>query len=208
MGADAGESPAPAVTLWTDFICPWAYAARPLTDWLRRQGADVTVRAYELHPHLPPEGRPIRPGGRLDAVLDHIAGECARAGQPFTKPTRSPNSRLALEVLELASAHGHETGRLVEAALSEAHWVRGDAIDDPDRLESILRDHLERNVVDGLCRQRSAGEGGRLVDAARVDALEVGVTATPGWRIGELTITGLHPADQFQRWAGRVLRGR
>ena len=35
--------------------------------------------------------------------------------------------------------------------------------------------------------------------------VDVEVTATPAWRIGELTITGLHPLGQFQRWAGRIL---
>src|SRR3954447_16812739 len=71
------ESPTVHVTMWSDYICPWAYLGRDRTDLLRSLGVDVTSRPYELHPELPPEGRTMRPGGRLAAVYESIGRECA-----------------------------------------------------------------------------------------------------------------------------------
>lgn len=193
------------VIVWNDYICPWAYAARPRTAWLRDQRATIGLRAYELHPNLPPEGRPIRPGGRLDKVLDHIGAECERQGQPFVKPDRSPNSRRCLELFEIVNAaHPNDIAGL-DDDLAEAHWVKGLAIDDPAVLEAVLRDRLGKPAADDVISRHADGEGSRLLDESKALAHDVGVTATPSWRIGELTITGLHPPEQFERWAGRLL---
>ncbi|MEM8922254.1 MAG: DsbA family protein [Actinomycetota bacterium] len=195
------------VTVWTDYICPWAYGARPRTAWLVEQGVTLRYRAYELHPDLPPEGRPVRPGGRLDGVFDHIAAEGERQGQPFVKPTRSPNSRRALELLELTQHHVPGAVVALDEALARAHWVEGRAIDDPAVLAAVASAAMgEEQPRTALLERWRDGEGGTLVDASKAAAHEVGVTATPAWRIGGLTITGLHPSEQFERWAGRLLR--
>ena len=74
------------ITVWNDYICPWAYAARPLTAWLRVEAAEygriVEQRSFELHPDIPSGGSIVRAGGRLDQVFDHITamGERLRAG--------------------------------------------------------------------------------------------------------------------------------
>ena len=45
------------ITVWNDYICPWAYASRPQTEWLRRRVAghdvDLEIHGFELHPDLP-----------------------------------------------------------------------------------------------------------------------------------------------------------
>ncbi len=192
------------VTVWTDYICPWAYAARPHTEWLRAQGVAIRYRAYELHPLIPAEGRPVRPGGRLDSVFDHLAAECEAAGLAFNKPARSPNSRRSLELLEVAQAEAPESVAALDERLARAHWVDGVAIDDPEFLGAVAAETLGAaapTVVD----QWADGAGSILVDASKEAGHDLGVTATPAWRIGELTITGLHPAEQFRRWAGRLL---
>ncbi len=192
-----------SVTLWNDYICPWAYAARPHTEWLRSQGVDVRVRSYELHPNLPSEGKAVRPGGRLDQVFDVIALECRTAELGFNKPQRSPNSHRVLGVVELVSAHWPQAFERVDAALAELHWVAGGALDDAATIDLIL----EASGVDvAALRDREAdGEGERLLASSMADAREVEVTGTPAWRIGAMTITGLHPREQFERWASRLL---
>ena len=191
------------MTLWNDYICPWAYAARPHTAWLRSSGIDVTVRSYELHPNLPSKGRPVRPGGRLDLVFDHIAEECKTAGLEFNKPTRSPNTHRLLGITELVALHHPNVFERVDEAIARAHWFDGLAIDDFDVIDAILR----RYGIDtaALLDREADGEGNRLLEESMAAALEVEVTATPAWRVGELTITGLHRLDQFQRWTGRIL---
>lgn len=191
------------MTLWNDYICPWAYAARSHTAWLRSSGIDVAVRSYELHPNLPPEGLPVRPGGRLDLVFDHIAEECKTAGLEFNKPTRSPNSHRLLGITELVAQHHADVFDEVDEAIARAHWVDGLAIDDPDVIEAILG--ANGIDADALLHREADGEGSRLLEESMTAALDVEVTATPAWRVGELTITGLHRLDQFQRWTGRIL---
>ena len=195
------------ITVWNDYICPWAYAARPQTAWLRRQvdgdgrPVDVRVRSFELHPDLPTEGRPTRPGGRLDRVLDHIAGECAARGQPFVKPVRTPNSRRVLSLAELvARRHPDSFDRFDEAA-AQAHWVDGRDLGDDAVLASLLESvGVERSLLDDVDRA-----GAELLAAARTDAMDIGATATPSWQIGDLVVTGLHDDAQFHRWVERIL---
>ena len=172
------------ITVWNDYICPWAYAARPQTAWLVEQtadlGVDVLTRSFELHPDLPSEGRPVRPGSRLDQVLEHIAVECDRRVHPFVKPLRTPNSR---------------------RVLASAHWVEGRPIDDDAVLAGLLKDSsIDPSLIDEI-----EDEGMRLLASARSDAMDVGATATPSWQIGELVVTGLHDDAQFQRWIRRIL---
>ncbi|MEM7340698.1 MAG: DsbA family protein [Actinomycetota bacterium] len=198
-------TPPVTVTVWTDYICPWAYGARHQTEWLRGQGVEVRLRAYELHPEIPPEGRPVRPGGRLDGVFDHIAEECATRNQPFVKPTFTPNSHLVLEVLELVVAHHPNAVADLDDALATAYWVDGSPIDDRDSLRRHTDTVLGQEASATLWGRWADGEGQRLLEAGRDEAHELGVTATPAWRIGELTVTGLHPDAQFERWMTRVI---
>lgn len=193
------------MTVWNDYICPWAYAARPRTDWLRANGITIDLRFYELHPGIAPEGRPTRPGGRLDRVFDHIATECATAGLAFEKPARTPNSRRCLETMELVRAAEPDRLAEVDEAMARAHWVEHAALDDPAVVQAVLTEVLGTAATAAIDERAADGEGARLLAASRDDAHDVGVTATPAWRLGELTITGLHPAEQFERWAGRVL---
>ncbi len=196
---------APTVTVWNDYICPWAYAARPHTDWLRANGIEVDMRFYELHPNIGPEGRATRPGGRLDQVFDHIASECAKVDLDFNKPDRTPNSHHCLEIMELVRLHHQPSLAELDEAMARAHWVDGLALDDPTVVAQIVSEVLGAEEAAALNERVAEGEGTRLLAESRDTALDLGVTATPAWRIGELTITGLHAPEQFQRWAGRVL---
>lgn len=198
------------ITVWNDYICPWAYAARPQTAWLRHRAegvvvegrpVEIRVRGFELHPDLPPAGRATRPGGRLDRVFDHIAHECDQRGQAFVKPTRTPNSRRVLALAELVSARAPDAFLRFDEAAARAHWVEGLALDDEEVLGSLLdRAGVERALLADIDR-----DGLELLHEARADAMDVGATATPSWQIGDLVVTGLHPDAQFQRWIGRIL---
>lgn len=198
------------ITVWNDYICPWAYAARPQTAWLRARVAEaglpsetVTVRSFELHPDLPVDGRPIAPSRRYDAVLDHIATECERRDHPFTKPTHTPNAHLVLSVAEFVAHHHPARHDTFDNAVARAYWVDGEDIGDAAVVATIA----DSAGLPGseLVSENSLAEGSSLLAGARSDAMLAGATATPSWQIDDFVVTGLHDDAQFQRWVGRIL---
>src|ERR1700752_4371645 len=126
------------VVVWSDYICPWCYLGRARTSLLEHEGALVTWRPYEFHPDTPAEGRQTRPGGRLAAVFDAIGAECDELGLPFRAPTRTPNSRLALETAAVVGERYPDVFDQVDGALFDAHWVNGDDIGDPDVIGELV----------------------------------------------------------------------
>lgn len=200
------------ITVWNDYICPWAYAARPLTAWLRTEAAlhEVTIvqRSFELHPDIPAVGAPVRPSGRLDLVFEIVSSECAKEGLEFRKPVRSPNSHLALQIAEITNDRAPTRFVAVDEALARAHWVEGRAIDDPEVLAEILEEAGTREVgldPDSAFGLVADGIGAQLLAASQAAAHDVGIAATPAWLIDDFAITGLQPRAQFERWMSRVL---
>ncbi|MEO6987107.1 MAG: DsbA family protein, partial [Aquihabitans sp.] len=84
-------------TCWSDYLCPWCYLGQHRDRLLVDLGVTVTHLPYELHPEIPPEGRAVRPDGRLRTTFDRVEAACDEAGMPFRRPTRMPNTRRALE---------------------------------------------------------------------------------------------------------------
>ncbi len=189
---------------WTDYICPWCWLGRDRTRLMRSLGLDVEVRPYELHPELPKEGRANRLGGRLDHVFDIIEAECRELELPFARPSRTPNSRRALETAEVVRLHFPNHFEALDESLYRAHWVDG-------------LDIGERTVIDTLVAQAGASPrdvfelvaDGVGYDGVRVSmeaAHEVGVVATPAWWVNDaLLIPGAQPRESIERWVGKLL---
>ena len=176
--------------MWSDYLCPWCYVGLERSDLLGRLGVSVTPRPYEVHPEIPATGLPLS-DGRGRRLYDRIARECDEAGLPFTRPSRIPNTRLALETAE---------------------WVR---VNRPDQLDRLHRDLFTAVFVDGadvgdpeVLAGIAPAEAGRrpdLVDAARAQAIDAGVTGTPSWLIdGRLLLAGIQPAEQVERMVRRM----
>ena len=125
--------------VWRDYLCPWCYLGRDRTALMESLGVEVTPMSYELHPDVPMRGHPIRPGGRLDRVLDHVAAECEAAGLPMNKPRRSPNTRRVLELAELLRLREPAAFVQFDAACYRAHWIEGRDLGDPDELRALVR---------------------------------------------------------------------
>jgi predicted DsbA family dithiol-disulfide isomerase len=158
---------------------------------------------FELHPDVPAEGRDVRRGGRLHAVLERIAVECDEAGLPMRVPTRIPNTRRALEVAEVVRTSWPEAFDALDASLFEAVFVLGDDIGDPQEVDRLV----ERSgapvgeVVHAL--ESAAGRAG--VQAAMELARSHGITATPTWLLESgLMIPGVQPREVLTRWIERI----
>jgi predicted DsbA family dithiol-disulfide isomerase len=186
--------------LWRDYLCPWCYLGRDRTALLEELGVTVDVRAYELHPEIPAEGRAVRPDGRFAAVLDHIAAECEAVGLPFRLPSRIPNTRRLLEVAEAVRVAAPERFAGVDAAFYDAQWVHDLDLGDPAVVDAILADAGVDVDVD---------QGAALVEAAMAEAREHDVTGTPAWWVdGRLLLPGVQERDTVRRWIERLLATR
>ena len=189
--------------MWSDYLCPWCYVGLDRADLLTSLGVRVTSLPFELHPEIPPEGRRVRPDGRLGPTFDRIEAECAEAGMPFNRPTRMPNTRRALETAEWVRQHEPAAFEALHRALFAAHFVDDEPLDDPavlDRLVDAAGADAERT--------RAAVERGgasTLVDAAMADAREHGVNGTPAWLLdGGLLIPGSQPRAVLTRWITKM----
>lgn len=189
--------------LWSDYICPWAYLGRDRTALLRSLGVEVTVLPFELHPEIPPEGTPVRPGGRLSRVFDLIGAECEELGIPFNAPTRSPNSRFALETAEVVRLHAPDAFPTLDAALARAHWVDGLDLGDRDLVSRLVAD--AGAPLDEVRELVADGVGTAAVGASMREARERGVVATPAWWVDDaLLIPGAQPRATIERWVTKL----
>lgn len=183
------------VTVWSDYLCPWCYLALDREAMLEEMGVEVDVRAYELHPEIPPEGRELRQGGRTAAVFDRVGAECVEVGLPFVRPRRSPST---LDVLA-AAEHVRATQppgvfRRVHRALLTAHFAEGRDLGDPRTVDELL-------VANGA----EPGRDHAAVRASIEDAHDVGVTATPAFLFERgLLVPGVQPREQLARWVTKI----
>ena len=194
--------PTPHVDVWIDLLCPWAYLGQDRTDALRELGFEVRSRTYELHPDIPPGGRPVRAGGRLDATLARIAEECAACGLELRAPRRVPNSGPALTWVEAVGLVSPAQREPIVRRLFAAHFVDGSDLEDPDVLAAAATSVGvdPEAVASSLDAAKS-----ELSDSMRA-ARDAGVAATPAWRFESgFVIPGVQSREATLRWASRVL---
>jgi len=189
--------------LWRDYLCPWCYLGRDRTTLMEQLGVGVTPLGYDLHPEVPAGGRPIRPGGRLDRLLDHIVTECQSVGLPIRKPASTPNTRRALETAEILRSRFSGSFARFDADCYRAHWVEGEDLGD----EQTLRDLVAAAGADPAEVERllSTGAGSTALAASMAAAHDLGVTATPAWWVDDrLLIPGAQPRETVQRWITKL----
>jgi predicted DsbA family dithiol-disulfide isomerase len=190
------------VVCWSDLCCPWCWLGRDRTELLRRLGALVMVRPYELHPEIPTEGRTVRPGGRLAAVLDGIGRECEAIGRPFRPPARVPNTNRALRTLEVVRMAAPAAHQSLEDALYQAFWVDGRAVDEADTLDELVG-AAGAPAID-IRRAVDDGAGARELSASMTDAHAAGVAGTPAWAFGDFVLPGVQPRALYERVVAKL----
>lgn len=189
--------------LWTDYVCPWCWLGRDRTGLLESLGVVVTTLPFELHPELPPEGRPVRPGSRLDLVYDRIGAECAELGIPFLKPTSSPNTRYLLETAEVVRRCWPESFASLDERIYHARWVDGRDVGDRELVAELVS--AAGAPVDEVVEAVADGVGHAWVTESMERARSHGVTATPAWWIDDrLLIPGALPRDTIRRWVTKL----
>ena len=153
------------VTLYYDYVCPYCYIATARLERLSREmGFEVVWRGIEIHPELPPQGVRRKQTLRTKGLEDYLRHVAETEGVEITLPGFVTNTRLALEVSELAKDAG--IFGQVHTALYRAYFVEGVNIGmkndvtrvavgaglDPKAVEEAIAERTMRKRVDANAR--------------------------------------------------------
>ncbi|HEX3630758.1 MAG TPA: DsbA family protein [Candidatus Dormibacteraeota bacterium] len=159
---------------------------------------------FELHPEIPPEGRPrdaVLPAQYRARVEEGLKRLAAQSGLTLTNHERLINSRPALQAAEFA----REAGRFepMHRELFIAYWHDGRDISDM----SVLREVAGRAGVDGDAMEAavSADRFGDYLDARRQEAQELMIDGIPAHVIADrYLVMGAQPYETFERVMARL----
>jgi predicted DsbA family dithiol-disulfide isomerase len=199
-----GAREAPAVIVWSDYLCPWCYLGLDREQQLEELGLEVIIRPFELHREIPIGGRELRDGGRTAAVFDHVGRECEAVGLPFRRPARSPNTRAVLSAAEHVRRTQPGVFPALHRALFAAHFADGRDIGDADVVDEIIAScggdpAPVRAAVD-------TGVAQEAVDASMAEAWDHEVTGTPAFLLPSgFVIPGVQDRETMARIATRLL---
>ncbi|MDZ4768983.1 MAG: DsbA family oxidoreductase [Chloroflexota bacterium] len=191
------------IDVWSDFVCPWCYAAA-LSIRTLKETHDVTLRwhSFELRPagsppmdpayfqHIETNARP-----RFNAMMMETYGIQVNAG-PF-----GINSRDALIGEKVADAHG--VGAAYHELVTRAYW--DDARDISDR--TVLRAIAETIGMDGdaFIAGLDDSQYDDQVTADVLTAQQAGISAVPALVFGgRYLVSGAQPADVLRQIVDQV----
>lgn len=166
------------VDVWSDFVCPFCYAASlALKELEQSHDIEVIWHSYELRP----KGSPPMPAEyreRIKASQPQV-GEMIRDnfGVDVRFGPLETSSRLALIADKYAEAQGVDVGKAFHAAVNHAYWIDGENIGDVEVLKRIGQQvGLD---ADGLVAALSDPRYEAEVDADVQQANEYGLRGVP-----------------------------
>lgn len=154
---------------------------------------------FELHPEIPPEGRPrdeVLPAAYRGRVEDGVNRMAAEVGLHLALHERLINSRPALQAAEFARQQGRFDAMHHE--LFKAYWDEGRDVSDI----AVLREVALRAGVDvaGMEAAVAAERFGDYLDARRAEAEELMINGIPAHVIADrYLVMGAQPYDLFER---------
>jgi predicted DsbA family dithiol-disulfide isomerase len=170
------------------------------------QEYDVEIEwvPFELHPEIPPEGRPrdeVLPAAYLARAEEGVNRLATSVGLHLKLHERLINSRPALQAAEFAREQGRFDAMHQE--LLRTYWDEGRDVSDI----AVLRDVASRAGVDvtGMEAAVAADRFGDYLDARRAEAEELGINGIPAHVIADrYLVMGAQPYDLFERVMAKV----
>lgn len=194
------------MTVWTDFLCPWCWIARPRLAWIA-QRAELVHLPLEIHPEIPSEGvdsAAVRRTG--DGMADRLRALARDENVSLSFPSFVPNTRRAHQAAEWVRALHPEAFDDFHDRVFRAYWVDHHDIGDVEVLVEIAASAGAE--ADALVDALSDGAGAASVAEASERASRHGAYATPSFLIerggAELLVPGLQPREFFERALARV----
>ena len=154
---------------------------------------------FELHPEIPPEGRPreeVLPAAYMARAQEGVNRMASAVGLHLVLHERLINSRPTLQAAEFAREQGRFDAMHHE--LLTAYWDEGLDVSDL----AVLRNVAGRVGVDVAAMEAAIKEDrfGDYLDARRQEAEELGINGIPAHVIAErYLVMGAQPYDLFER---------
>jgi predicted DsbA family dithiol-disulfide isomerase len=159
---------------------------------------------FELHPEIPPEGRPrdeVLPAAYMARAQEGVNRMAAAVGLHLSLHERLINSRPTLQAAEFAREQSRFDAMHDE--LMKAYWDEGRDVSDM----AVLREVAARAGVDVTGMEAAVKEDrfGDYLDARRQEAEELGITGIPAHVIADkYLVMGAQPYDLFERVMAKV----
>jgi len=159
---------------------------------------------FELHPEIPPEGRPrneVLPAAYMARAQEGVNRMGAAIGLHLALHERLINSRPALQAAEFAREQGRFDA--MHHALLRTYWDEGRDVSDI----AVLREVASKAGVDvpGMEAAIAADRFGDYLDARRAEAEELGINGIPAHVIADrYLLMGAQPYDLFERVMAKV----
>jgi predicted DsbA family dithiol-disulfide isomerase len=191
------------IEIASDVICPWCYIGKRRLEGAlalleREVRPELRWLPFELNPEMPAAGMPRAAYRRakfgsaerareLDARVT-AEGRTVGIEFGFERIERTPNTRAAHELIDLAQAQGKGSG--VVDALFRAYFEQAQDIGDA----AVLADLAERQQVSGWPGQARLAEVTRLEEEVR----GLGISAVPTFIFArKLGVSGAHPPESL-----------
>ncbi|WNG43813.1 thioredoxin domain-containing protein [Archangium minus] len=163
---------------------------------------EVEWKGFQLHPGTPRGGVPLDRlfGGRAEMMRSQVAQFARGFGVSIQVPGHLYNTRRVLALTEWAREQGRFQA-FYEAAM-EAHWQRGEDLENPDVLARLaeqagLPGEEARSAMDAPQYQAR-------VEALREEGEREGVQGIPTFFIGDVRVVGCQPYEVFAEAARRA----
>ena len=159
---------------------------------------------FELHPEIPPEGRPrgeVLPAAYMARAQEGVNRLAASVGLHLELHERLINSRPTLQAAEFAREQGRFDAMHHE--LFKAYWDEGRDVSEV----AVLREVAGRAGVDLAGMEAAIAENrfGDYLDARRQEAEELGINGIPAHVIADrYLVMGAQPYDLFERVMARL----
>ena len=159
---------------------------------------------FELHPEIPPEGRPrdeVLPAAYRARAEEGVNRLAAQVGLQLRLHGRLINSRPALQAAEYARSEGRFEP--MHRELFKAYWDEGRDVSDLGVLDDVAtRVGLD---VEGMQQAVSANRFGDYLDARRQEAQELMIDGIPAHVIADrYLVMGAQPYETFERVMARL----
>ena len=159
---------------------------------------------FELHPEIPPEGRPreeVLPAAYMARAQEGVNRLAASVGLDLRLHERLINSRPTLQAAEFAREQGRFEA--MHGELMKAYWDEGRDVSEM----TVLREVAARAGVDVAGMEAAVNEDrfGDYLDARRLEAEELGINGIPAHVIADrYLVMGAQPYDLFERVMAKV----